>query len=110
MSYQFTPSNNGSTPGTDGFGIDETIKTGGKLGLQKAAAEMDLQRRIGLAPGSERSGYAGPNAYFGVLVAKETVRVNKALAHSRRKSIASRPICWPGVRHLTNWRPYDTSL
>ena len=33
VSYQFTPSNNGSTPGADGFGVDQTIKTGGKLRL-----------------------------------------------------------------------------
>ena len=42
VNYQMQPSNNGSTPGFDGFGVDQTIKTGGKLGLQRAAAEMDL--------------------------------------------------------------------
>ena len=31
VSYQMQPSNNGSTPGADGFGVDQTIKTGGKL-------------------------------------------------------------------------------
>ncbi len=81
-SYQFTPSNNGSTPGGDGFGIDQTIKTGGKLGLQRAAAEMDLCNAE-LALRRARSDLATQvrNAYFAVLVAKETVRVNKALAH-----------------------------
>ena len=82
VSYQFTPSNNGSTPGGDGFGIDQTIKTGGKLGLQRAAAEMDLHNAE-LALQRARSDLATQvrNAYFAVLVAKETVRVNKALAH-----------------------------
>ena len=82
VSYQMQPSNNGSTPGFDGFGIDQTIKTGGKLGLQKAAAEMDLHNAE-LALHRARSDLATQvrNAYFAVLVAKETVRVNKALAH-----------------------------
>jgi cobalt-zinc-cadmium efflux system outer membrane protein len=82
VSYQFTPSNNGSTPGADGFGIDQTIKTAGKLGLQRAAAEMDFHNAE-LALRRARSDLATQvrNAYFAVLVAKETVRVNKAVAH-----------------------------
>ena len=82
VSYQFTPSNNGSTPGADGFGIDQTIKTGGKLRLQTAAAEMALHNAE-LALRRARSDLATQvrNAYFAVLVAKETVRVNRALAH-----------------------------
>jgi cobalt-zinc-cadmium efflux system outer membrane protein len=81
VSYQFTPSNNGSTPGADGFGVDQTIKTGGKLGLQRAAAEMDLHNAE-LALRRARSDLATQvrNAYFAVLVAKETVRVDRALA------------------------------
>ena len=35
LSYQLTPSSNGSTPGGVGVGIDQTIKTGGKLRLQE---------------------------------------------------------------------------
>jgi cobalt-zinc-cadmium efflux system outer membrane protein len=82
ISYQFTPSNNGSTPGCDGFGIDQTIKTGGKLRLQTAAAEMALHNAE-LALRRARSDLATQvrNAYFAVLVGKETVRVNRALAH-----------------------------
>jgi cobalt-zinc-cadmium efflux system outer membrane protein len=82
VSYQFTPSNNGSTPGADGVGVDQTIKTGGKLRLQKAAAEMDLHNAE-LALHRARSDLATQvrSAYFAVLAAKETVRVNKALAH-----------------------------
>jgi cobalt-zinc-cadmium efflux system outer membrane protein len=81
VSYQMQPSNNGSTPGFDGFGVDQTIKTGGKLGLQKAAAEMDLHNAE-LALRRARSDLATQvrNTYFAVLVAKETVRVNAALA------------------------------
>ncbi len=82
VSYQMQPSNNGSTPGADGFGVDQTIKTGGKLRLQTAAAEMDLHNAE-LALRRARSDLATQvrNAYFAVLVAKETVRVNRALAH-----------------------------
>jgi cobalt-zinc-cadmium efflux system outer membrane protein len=81
FSIQFNPSNDGSTPGADGFGVDQTIKTGGKLHLQRAAAEMDL-RNAELALRRARSDLATQvrNAYFAVVVAKETVRVNKSLA------------------------------
>ena len=82
LSYQFTPSNNGSTPGGDGYGIDQTIKTGGKLALQTASAEMALHNAE-LALRRARSDLSTQvrNAYFAVLVGKETVRVNGALAH-----------------------------
>ncbi len=82
FSFQFTPSNDGSTPGADGIGFDQTIKTGGKLHLQRAAAEVDLQNAE-LALRRARSDLATQvrNAYFAVLVGKETVRVNKALAN-----------------------------
>jgi outer membrane protein, heavy metal efflux system len=82
VSYQMQPSNNGSTPGADGFGMDQTIKTGGKLRLQASAAEMDVYNAE-LALRRARSDLATQvrSAYFAVLVAKETVRVNKALAH-----------------------------
>ena len=78
VSYQFTPSNNGSTPGGDGVGIDQTIKTGGKLALQTAAAEMALHNAE-LALRRARSDLSTQvrNAYFAVLVGKETVRVNR---------------------------------
>ena len=62
--------------------MDQTIKTGGKLRLQTAAAEMALHNAE-LALRRARSDLATQvrNAYFAVLVGKETVRVNEALAH-----------------------------
>ncbi len=61
VSYQFTPSNNGSTPGADGVGIDQTIKTGGKLALaNRRGRDGPAQRRTGLAEGPQRSGHPGP--------------------------------------------------
>jgi len=82
VSYQFTPSNNGSTPGCDGVGVDQTIKTGGKLRLQTASAEMALHNAE-LALRRARSDLATQvrNAYFAVVVGEEQCRVNRALAH-----------------------------
>ncbi len=82
LSYLATLSSDGSTPGAQGFMIDQTIKTGGKLKLQAAAAQKALDNaklNLQLA----RSGLATQvrSAYFGLLVAKETVRVTKAMAH-----------------------------
>jgi cobalt-zinc-cadmium efflux system outer membrane protein len=81
IGWQVQPSNDGSTAGVQGPFIDQTIKFGGKLKLAAAAAEMDL-RNAELALRRARSDLSTNvrNAYFGVLVAKETVRVNKALA------------------------------
>jgi len=81
VGYEVDPSNDGSTPGVQGVFVDQTVKFAGKLKLQTAAAEMDL-RNAELALKRARSDLATQvrSAYFGVLVAKETVRVNRALA------------------------------
>ena len=61
LSYQFTPSSDGSTPGADGVGIDQTIKTAGKLALaNRRGRDGPAQRRIGLAEGPQRSVHPGP--------------------------------------------------
>jgi outer membrane protein, heavy metal efflux system len=79
--WEMTPSNDGSTPGAQGPFVDQVIKTGGKLKLASAAAEMDL-RNSELALRRARSDLATRvrNAYYALLIAKETVRVNRALA------------------------------
>src|SRR5712692_9590593 len=81
VGWNVQPSNDGSTAGVQGPFIDQTIKFAGKLKLASAAAEMDL-RNAELALRRARSDLATRvrNAYFALLVAKETVRVNKALA------------------------------
>jgi cobalt-zinc-cadmium efflux system outer membrane protein len=81
VAYVASPSNDGSTPGVQGFMFDQTVKTFGKLKLQTAAAEMDLANAE-LALKRARSDLATSvrNAYFGVLVGKETVRVTRAVA------------------------------
>lgn len=79
--WEMTPSNDGSVPGAQGPFIDQVVKTAGKLKLASAAAEMDL-RNAELALRRSRSDLATRvrNAYYALLVAKETVRVNRALA------------------------------
>jgi cobalt-zinc-cadmium efflux system outer membrane protein len=81
VGYTVQPSNDGSTPGVQGLFIDQVVQTTGKLKLQQAAAEMDL-KNAELAFKRARSDLSTQvrNAYFAVLVARETVRVNLALA------------------------------
>ncbi len=81
LSYQIQPSNDGSTAGLQGFGIDQTIKTAGKLKLAAAAAQKDLDNAE-LALRRARSDLATQvrNAYFSLIVSKEAVRVNRGLA------------------------------
>ncbi len=82
VSYQATPSSDGSTPGAQGFVIDQSIKTGGKLKLQAAAAQRALENaQLALKRARGDLSTQVRNAYFGLLVAKETVRVTKAMAH-----------------------------
>jgi cobalt-zinc-cadmium efflux system outer membrane protein len=82
ISMQYQPSNDGSTAGAIGPGIDQTIVTGGKLRIASAAAEMAL-RKAELALRKARSDLATRvrTAYYTLLVAQETMRVNRALAH-----------------------------
>ncbi len=81
LSYQIAPSNDGSTSAFVGFGVDQVIKTGGKLQLATAAALKNLENAE-LALKRARSDLSTQvrNAYFAVLVAEETVRVNRSLA------------------------------
>jgi cobalt-zinc-cadmium efflux system outer membrane protein len=81
VGYEITPSNDGSVPSAQGPFIDQLIKTGGKLKLASASSEMDL-RNAELALRRARSDLSTRvrNAYYAVLVAKETVRVNRGLA------------------------------
>jgi cobalt-zinc-cadmium efflux system outer membrane protein len=81
VGYEAGPNNNNTATGTHGFFVDQVIKTGGKLKLQSAAAEKDLQSAE-LALKRARSDLATQvrTAYYNLLVARESVRVNKALA------------------------------
>jgi cobalt-zinc-cadmium efflux system outer membrane protein len=80
VSYLVDPSNNNSTAGVQGGAIDQPIITGGKLKLGVAAAQKDLDNAI-LALKRARSDLstAVRNAYFTLLVDKETLVVTRAL-------------------------------
>jgi cobalt-zinc-cadmium efflux system outer membrane protein len=81
VSYLSQPSSDGSTSGVQGWSIDQVIRSWGKLKLAGAAAEMDLlNAELALRRARSDLSTAVRNAYFAVLVAKETVRVTKALA------------------------------
>lgn len=75
------PSNNNDAAGAWGGFFDQVIKTGGKLKLQAAVAQKDLDNAM-LALKRARSDLATQvrTAYYGFLVARETMRVTRALA------------------------------
>jgi cobalt-zinc-cadmium efflux system outer membrane protein len=81
MSIQETASNNNSTGGAFGFTFDQVISTGGKMKLQSAAAKKALDNAE-LSLKRARSDLATQvrNAYYTLLVAKETMRVTRALS------------------------------
>jgi cobalt-zinc-cadmium efflux system outer membrane protein len=81
LSYMAQPTNNNSNAGAQGIGVDQPIRTFGKQKMQVAAAQKDLDNAV-LALKRARSDLATNvrNAYYGVLVAVETVRVTRALA------------------------------
>jgi cobalt-zinc-cadmium efflux system outer membrane protein len=82
IGYETNPNNNNTGSATQGFFIDQVVKTGGKLTLAGAANLMNL-RNAELALKRARSDLATTirGDYYTLLVAKETVRVNKSLAH-----------------------------
>jgi outer membrane protein, heavy metal efflux system len=82
IGVQNAPNANNTSSSVMGGFIDQVIKTGGKLRIQTAAAQMNLvnaelalkRARFDLATTIRRD-------YYNLLVARETVRVNKGLAH-----------------------------
>jgi cobalt-zinc-cadmium efflux system outer membrane protein len=81
LAFEADPSATGLSPTFQGFFLDQPIKTAGKLKLQEAAARKDLENAE-LALRRARSDLSTQvrNAYFGVLVAWETMRVNRGVA------------------------------
>ena len=75
------PSNDGSTAAVQGFFVDQKVITAGKLKLQEAAAQKDLENAE-LALRKARNDLATQvrTEYFQFLVAKESIRVTRALA------------------------------
>ena len=81
VGLEIDPSSDGSVAGVWGVFFDQPIKMWGKLRLASASAQMDLDNAEA-ALKRARSDLATQvrNAYFGLLVAKETVRITKAMA------------------------------
>jgi cobalt-zinc-cadmium efflux system outer membrane protein len=81
VGYEADANNNNSATGAQGVFVDQPIKTFGKLKLQTAAAQKDLDNAE-LALRRARSDLSTQvrTAYFGLLVARETMRVTRGLA------------------------------
>ena len=79
--YQSDTVGTSATAGFQGIFIEQTIKTGGKLKLQQAAAAMDL---LNAETAFRRAQFdlvtAVRTNYYAVLVAQDTVKVSRALA------------------------------
>ena len=82
IGYETNPNNNNTGSATLGFFIDQVIKTGGKLTIAGAAAKMNvLNAELALKRARSNLATTIRGDYYTLLVAKETVRVNKGLAH-----------------------------
>ena len=82
IAYQASPTNNNSNAGAQGGYIDQPIRTFGKMKLQIAAAQKDLDNaELALRRARYDLSTNVRNAYFALIVAQETVRVTQALAH-----------------------------
>ncbi len=94
IGFETNPNNNNTGSATMGFFVDQVVKTGGKLTIAGAANLMNL-RTAELALKRARSDLATTirGDYYTLLVAKETVRVNKGAGavHRRDLPAASRP-------------------
>ncbi len=82
IGYETSPNANNTASTTIGFFIDQVIKTGGKLTLAGATAKMNvLNAELALKRARYNLATTIRGDYYTLLVAKETVRVNKGLAH-----------------------------
>jgi cobalt-zinc-cadmium efflux system outer membrane protein len=82
VGYETNPDNNNTGSGVQGGFIDQVIKTGGKLTLAVAGARMAMiVAELALKRARYNLATTIRGDYYTLLVAKETVRVNKGLAH-----------------------------
>jgi cobalt-zinc-cadmium efflux system outer membrane protein len=82
IAYEADPSSSGTGgPTFQGVSIDQPIKTAGKLKLQEAAARMEvLNAELALRRARSDLSTQVRNAYFGLLVARESMRINRGVA------------------------------
>jgi cobalt-zinc-cadmium efflux system outer membrane protein len=81
IGYQSDTAATNGTPGYQGGFIEQTIKTGNKLQLARAVAAVELRKaELALRRAEADLLTRVRSAYFSVLVAREAVRIHKALA------------------------------
>ncbi len=81
VSFQEDNVNTGGTAGYQGVGISQTIPTGGKLALARRAANVDVENaQLTLRRTRNELVTQVRSNYYAVLVAKERVKVNRALS------------------------------
>jgi cobalt-zinc-cadmium efflux system outer membrane protein len=81
VAYQASPTNNNSNAGAQGGYIDQPLRMWGKMKLGIAAAQKDLDNaQLALRRARSDLSTNVRNAYFGLIVAQETMRVNRALS------------------------------
>jgi cobalt-zinc-cadmium efflux system outer membrane protein len=80
FAYESDTVNTAGTAGFQGVFVDQIIKTGGKLKLAQAAAQMDyLNAQLALRRAQTDLITSVRSGYFAVVVAQESIRVNKIL-------------------------------
>ncbi|MHB1422026.1 MAG: TolC family protein [Gemmataceae bacterium] len=80
IAYQASPTNNNSNAGAQGGYIDQPLRLWGKMKLGIAAAQKDLDNaELALRRARFDLSTNVRNAYFALIVAQETMRVNRAL-------------------------------
>ena len=81
IGYSASPTNNNSNAGAQGAFVDQHITMWGKRPLAVAASQKSLDNaQLALRRARSDLSTNVRNAYFALIVAKETVRVNEALA------------------------------
>ncbi|HVX11861.1 MAG TPA: TolC family protein [Pirellulales bacterium] len=79
--YFVDPTNNNATTGVQGIGVEQLIKTGGKQKLAAAAVQKDLENaELALRRARNNLATQVRQAYFALLVDKETLAVTRAVA------------------------------
>ena len=82
VGYENNPDNNNTGSGVQGTFVDQVIKTGGKLTIAVAGARMAMiAAELALKQARYSLATTIRGDYYTLLVAQETVRVNRGLAH-----------------------------
>ena len=86
VSFQEDNVNTGGTAGYQGVGISQTIPTGGKLATARRAANVDVQNaELTLRRTRNELVTQVRSNYYAVLVARERIKVNRALSDFAEK-------------------------